>query len=293
MKLKPRGCVFLTQDAESYGSGTGLILCTNLFAPKLARSTITVEGAGPPAQKPPSIPAGLDRTDWMCRLFSLAVAIACLLNERCRPFSFQSMDFWFEADTLREISNMTRVHDDHYRTSDASLISLLTFVPVYLIKHGLSVSPLRAVLLVGSLVGGLWAAHAHVLFRLLGCRKPDAIVLTLLGLVSASALFWLPVPTSYSWGSLSIAGARVDALYTEQRQSQGSERLRGCQRADVDFTVTNWMVGLLVSLARWPWKQAAAAVRQCAVPGGDPVGRAEDHLSFGGVFIGQRKRPPS
>ena len=24
----------------------------------------------------------------------------------------------------------------------------------------------------------------------------------------------------------------------------------------LSFTVTNWMVGLLVSLARWPWKQA-------------------------------------
>ena len=216
-----------------------------------------VETQGPPAQKPPSIPAGLDRTDWMCAaLFSLAVAIACLLIARAMPsFLFQSMDFWFEADTLREISNMTRVHDDHYRTSVHPLFSLLTFVPVYLIKHGLSVSPLRAVLLVGSLVGGLWGGTLYVLFRLLGCRKPDAIVLTLLGLVSASALFWLPVPTSYSWGSLSIMLALVLLLYTERRPI-GASVYVVASALTLSFTVTNWMAGLLVSLARWPWKQA-------------------------------------
>ena len=132
-------------------------------------------------------------------------------------FLFQSMDFWFEADTLREISNMSRVHDDHYRTSVHPLFSLLTFIPVYIAKHALTTSPLRAVLLITGVVGGLWAGTLYLLFRLLGCRRLDASVFTLLGLCSASALFWLPVPNSYSWGSLSVMLALVLLLFAEQR----------------------------------------------------------------------------
>ena len=76
--------------------------------------------------------AALDRADWVCAaVVALAVAVACLLIARSLPsVLFQSMDFWFEADTLREISNMTRVHDDHYRTSVHPLFSLMTFMPV-------------------------------------------------------------------------------------------------------------------------------------------------------------------
>ena len=211
----------------------------------------------PPKEKPPFSPTGIDRTDWLCAsLLTLAVAVACLLLARSMPsFLFQSMDFWFEADTLREISNMTRVHDDHYRTSVHPLFSLLTFIPVYLVKHGFSVSPLRAVLLVGSVVGGLWSGTLYLLFRLLGCRKPEATVFTMLGVVSASALFWLPVPNSYSWGSLSIMLALVLLLYTEQRPL-GASVYVAASALTLSFTVTNWMAGLLVSLARWPWKQA-------------------------------------
>ena len=72
-----------------------------------------------PSVNSPPQPAVVDRMDWVfAALLALSVAIACLLIARAMPsFLLQSMDFWFEADTLREVSNMTRVHDDHYRTS--------------------------------------------------------------------------------------------------------------------------------------------------------------------------------
>lgn len=78
-----------------------------------------------PGPTPPSSHSGLNRMDWlMAVLFGLAVTVACLFIARALPsFLFQSMDFWFEADTLREISNMTRVHDDHYRTSVNGVMS--------------------------------------------------------------------------------------------------------------------------------------------------------------------------
>ncbi|MBS0169473.1 MAG: hypothetical protein JSR62_03900 [Nitrospira sp.] len=199
----------------------------------------------------------MDRADWVwATLLTLAVAIACALIARSLPsFLFQSMDFWFEADTLREISNMTRVHDDHYRTSVHPLFSLITFIPVYLVKHGLSVSPLRAVLLVSSLVAGLWGGTLYLFFRLLGCRVFDALLFTALGLSSAASLFWLPIPNSYSWGSWSIVLALVLLLSAEQWRF-GAAAYVAASALTLSFTVTNWMAGLLVSLARWPWRQA-------------------------------------
>ena len=145
----------------------------------------------PPALPRPPKPAALDRMDWIvAALLALSVGAGCLLiSDTIPPFIFHSMDFWFEADTLREVSNMTRVHDDHYRTSVHPLFSLFTFIPVYVVKHGLAVSPLRAVLLTAAVVGGLWIGTLYIFFRLLGCRKLDAAVLTLLGLCSSSALF--------------------------------------------------------------------------------------------------------
>ena len=207
--------------------------------------------------KPPPHPVSIDRVDWVfAGLLALSVAILCLLIARSMPsFLFQSMDFWFEADTLREISNMSRVHDDHYRTSVHPLFSLITFIPVYIAKHALTTSPLRAVLLITGVVGGLWAGTLYLLFRLLGCRRLDASVFTLLGLCSASALFWLPVPNSYSWGSLSIMLALVLLLFAEQR-TFGATAYVIASALTLSFTVTNWMAGLLVTLVRWPWKQA-------------------------------------
>ena len=159
----------------------------------------------PPKQEPHF--AWVDRMDWLvAALLTLSVGVACLLIADTIPsFLLHSMDFWFEADTVREVSNMTSATDDHSRTSVHPLFSILTFIPVYLMKHALTIPPLRAVLHVTSIMGGLWVGTLYLLLRLLGCRKLDAFVFTILGLSSASAMFWLPVPNSYTWGSWSIA----------------------------------------------------------------------------------------
>ena len=117
----------------------------------------------------------LDRNDWLVvTFFAVTVAVGCLsIAGTLPPSIFQTMEYWFEADTLREVSNTTRVHNDHYRMSVHPLFSLFTLVPVYVLKHGLAIGPLQAVLLMTSLIGGLWAGVLYILLRLLGCRKRD------------------------------------------------------------------------------------------------------------------------
>ena len=216
--------------------------------------------AGPQAlpSPPPRHPAALDMADGIVALvLVLAACGACVaLAQSLPPFLLQSMDFWFEADTVREVSNMTSMHDDHSRTSVHPLFSMLAFTPVYLLTKSLSISSTQAVLLVTGLIGGLWTSALYVLLRLLGCRKLDAVVFTTLGLSSAAAIFWLPVPNTNSWGSFSIMLALILLLLTEQRR-WGAGLYVVTSAFTLSFTVTNWMAGLLLTLARWPWKQAA------------------------------------
>lgn len=209
----------------------------------------------PPKQEPHF--AWLDRMDWLvAALLTLSVGVACLLIADTIPsFLLHSMDFWFEADTVREVSNMTSATDDHSRTSVHPLFSILTFIPVYLMKHALTIPPLRAVLHVTSIMGGLWVGTLYLLLRLLGCRKLDAFVFTILGLSSASAMFWLPVPNSYTWGSWSIMLTLALLLFAEQRRF-GASAYVVASAFTLSITVTNWMAGLLTTLARWPLRQA-------------------------------------
>lgn len=210
-----------------------------------------------PEQQQPRHTAQLNGSDWvMAACLTLSVGIACLLIANTIPaFLLQSMDFWFESDTVREVSNMISTTDDHSRTSVHPLFSILTFAPVYLVKHALAIPPLQAVLYVTSLLGGAWIGTLYLLLRLLGCRMLDASVFTTLGLSSASAIFWLPVPNSYTWGSWSIMVSLALLLMAEQYRV-GAVPYVLASAFTLSITVTNWMAGLLTSLARWPFKQA-------------------------------------
>src|SRR5688572_29446348 len=79
-----------------------------------------------PAPRQPLHPARLDRTDWLrASILTLSVGVACLVLADLIPsYLLHSMDFWFESDTVREVSNMTSVTDDHSRTSVHPLFSI-------------------------------------------------------------------------------------------------------------------------------------------------------------------------
>ena len=76
------------------------------------------------------------------------------------------MDFWFEADTLREISNMTRVCMTIITAHVGASPVLFTHVCTGLSGevYGLSVSPLRAVLLVSGLVARTLGGTLYLCF---------------------------------------------------------------------------------------------------------------------------------
>jgi hypothetical protein len=164
-------------------------------------------------------------------------------------------DVWFQADTRRVYSNMTRREGNHYRATVHPLFSLTTFPTVKVLQTVLTVETVTAVRITCALVASCWIIAMFAMFRRLGCRRFDASLFCLLAVCSASAVFWFVVPETYPLGSL----AMLLALYlaTAAESSAPSQwHYVVVSAATLSFTITNWTAGLLVTLAGHPWRKA-------------------------------------
>lgn len=103
---------------------------------------------------------------------------------------------WFESDLPRSFANMIARSSNHYRTSVDPLFSLIAFPPAYIL-YQLGGDAVTAVRIVIAIVASVWISTVFLLLRLLGCRQLDAILFSLLGSISAAAIFWFAVPETF------------------------------------------------------------------------------------------------
>lgn len=167
----------------------------------------------------------------------------------------QALDVWFDADLYRVFSNMTERSSDHYRTRVHPIFSLIAFPPVHLLVQGLNLTPSAAVRAVMAVVAAIWLAALFALLRIIGCRRADAILFSLLATVSASAIFWFIVPETYQFGSLSILLALGFVGLTEHRQFSSFWYI-GVSALTLSITTTNWMVGILLTVVNFSKQKA-------------------------------------
>ena len=171
-------------------------------------------------------------------------------------FDIQQTDnVWFEADISRVFANMTDLESDHYRTKVHPLFSLIAFPPVYGLEKVFGIDSLMAVSIVIAAVASLWISALFIILRLIGCRRFDATLFTLLGATSAAAVFWFIVPETYSFGSLSMLLALGFVVLTQERQFS-SLWFVAVSALTLSMTLTNWMVGILVTIVNHHWKQS-------------------------------------
>jgi hypothetical protein len=174
-------------------------------------------------------------------------------------------DVWFEADvpTLRD----TILHrwSNQSRNARHPLFPLLISLPSYGLRAaGLSDRAAIAVLIV--LGAAAWSATLYVLTRAATGRRLDAVVFTALSCVTSGAMFWLAVPETYAWSSLSLL--LVLALCATDRDGRrGAVWYVGGAALCLGMTTSNWMAGLFVAAARHPWRRALqiAANSLCVV----------------------------
>lgn len=174
------------------------------------------------------------------------------------PIVFEKIadDVWFESDQPRVFNNMTNRDVGDYDTSAVHpLFPATGFLPVKLIRKVFHVIPIVAVRIVSSALAALWAAVVYVVLRLFGCRRFDSLLFTTLTAVSASAVFFLTVPETYVYGSLTILIALGTVLLARDRPLPSLWYVVMSAMA-LSMTVTNWMAGIFATFACHPWRKS-------------------------------------
>jgi hypothetical protein len=164
-------------------------------------------------------------------------------------------DTWFDSDTAAYFQALLNRHDGlHSRTYKHPLLSLLLGLPFYSLKF-LGINSLAAVKAIIASVAGLWIGTLFVVLRIIGCQRLDAVIFSLFGVTSASAMFYLILLESYPLGSLSILLALALVAFPDSyRPSRWVFILASA--FTLSITVTNWLFGILATFLNFGRKQA-------------------------------------
>ena len=205
---------------------------------------------------------------------SLAVLAGSVTLQRVRqiPVSLytvkgQGYDIWFDADLYRVYSNMSSTWSNHrFHTRKHPLFILTAYPMVKSLRILFCFSPIQAVQGTLAIVAALWAGLFFAILRKIGCLRLDAMLFTMLGLVSASTVFWSSMTEIWMFGSLSILLVVLVAAL-EQHRPLGESWYVLTSAFALGMTVTNWMAGLIASFVMKPWRRALqiAANALCVV----------------------------
>ncbi|WP_424831818.1 hypothetical protein [Ruegeria sp.] len=161
---------------------------------------------------------------------------------------------WFEADLIRVQDMMVDRYANNYRTNVHPLQPIVMFPSTKaLMLLGLS----ERLAAIGSLsaAAGLWAGVLFAGFRGLGLFRLDAIIFTVLGMVSSAAIFWMTVPEAYAFGALTVTIALAMGILIQRGTVPQIIQSLSTVVA-FSITTTNWMAGILTVLSANHYKRA-------------------------------------
>jgi hypothetical protein len=220
-------------------------------------------GAAPAEGLPAAVSAGRARARWLDVLLGVAVVglaawLAALGAARVSPVAYAPAadDVYFNADVVRVVANMTDRFSDHFRIRVHPLFLIVAYPPTRMVQWLVQVPPERAAQLVVAGVAGMWGGLLFLIFRLIGCRRPDALLMTALACSSAAAVFWFTIPETYAFGSVTILLAVAVAAGMKYRLLPGWAYV-ALGTATMGVTITNWMAGLAAAAVRFGPKRTA------------------------------------
>lgn len=167
----------------------------------------------------------------------------------------RTTDVWFHADTIRVFSDMTLFESKHTYTDVHPLFVLIAFPLVQTVKTVFSVEPMTAVQIVIATVASLWFSLLFTLLRVIGCRRFDATLFSIVAATSAATMFWFIVPETFSFGSLSIL-LGLGLVGLAQYRKLSPLWYVAVNTLTLGFTVTNWMAGIFATIVNHRWKQS-------------------------------------
>ncbi len=189
---------------------------------------------------------------------AIAIAIATYLGSYAIPdpifTDLYAQDVWFGSDIPTVFGNITSLNSDFGRNNKHPLFPLIVFPLVFTVSKLFHLDPLSAARIVVVGVAVLWVSSLYALFRLMGCYRLDATLFSLLGAVSAAATFWLVIPESFSFGSLTIILGLGFVAFTQYRPLSAVWYV-AINVLTVSITITNSMVGILATFVNYRWRK--------------------------------------
>lgn len=167
-----------------------------------------------------------------------------------------SYDFWFDADPdLVEPKLSSRWDVNSAPSNRHPLLNLVSFPAVKIVRGLLGLDRRNGLRMFLALIAALWVGMLYVILRLNGSRPLDSFLFCLLGAASSAAMFWMPIPESWTLGSLTILGALLLVAWAKtHRVTEGWAVLVSALTLGV--SITNWVAGLLSAWACFPWRRA-------------------------------------
>jgi len=213
--------------------------------------------AWPGASDAPASGARLQIVDvslaaWWIGVATLVTFLASGLLDP-RLLDAATMDVWFEADLPRMVEIASSRWAVNERAAVHPLFALLIIPPTHL-RGLLGLEPWTALRLIYACLAGLSLGGFFAILRLIGCRRFDATIFTLVGLTSAGALFWAPIPETHTLAQPTIILAILVVAVSAHRVVPVALEV-AVSGATLGVTVTNWMAGVLISAVRRSWRQ--------------------------------------
>lgn len=174
-------------------------------------------------------------------------------------FTVAGYDTYFQSDLPRTYEQMVTRWTSGELSSRHVLYVLAANPPAMLLQKVLGFDRLESAQLTVAGVAAVYAALLCVLLRLLGLRRLDAVLFTAVGCVGASAIFWLAVPETFTFGAVGILFTlAVGAAALHRPLSDWWYVAAGT--ATLGMTLTNWASGILLAFTQRP---LARAVQIC------------------------------
>ncbi|HJY85782.1 MAG TPA: hypothetical protein VKE24_02995, partial [Candidatus Acidoferrales bacterium] len=164
-------------------------------------------------------------------------------------------NIWFEGDCPYVFTHMVDRTSNQRRTAVHPLFPLAAYPPVYALRKMAKMEGVQAVRFVIAVLAGSWLGVLFVLLRLIGCPTFDAMCFSLLAATSAMAVFWLTVPETFAFGSLTIL-LGLSLIRVAEDRNLSFWWFLGGSALTLSMTKTNWMLGLFGTIAHYPWKRA-------------------------------------
>lgn len=188
-------------------------------------------------------------------LIALITLVSYQFSQYIDDFIYHKSDFWFDTDVLRVTNDMTNRFGNHWRTNVHPLFPLMTYPPTKALRIVFQLTPAESVRTIITIVASLWISTLFILLRLIGCRRIDATLFSILGVMSAASVFWFTVPETFSFGSLSIL-LSLGIIVLAQHRKISLFWYVIVSVLTFSFTITNWMAGIIMAFVKFSRQRA-------------------------------------